>query len=242
MSQLLSDPRMIDYLVSSQPQLQAMGPNIREVMQSEEFRRTMTDPVMLRQMFEMNRMFSQMGMQMPGAPPAPRQPSFPAPGVTNTTAPRQGTPTPTGTTSPPPQNPFEAIFPPQQGSGGAPQSNPFMALFQNPYTNPVQPTSQQTNLPPPQPLGSPLPQQPSQQPPLGNTFSVPPTSAAPPAQPDLTSFYSLLQNLSSMQQTLGGAPQAAPAPVAADTRPLEERYQVSSPYIFLTIGPIETIE
>ena len=98
MSQMLSDPRMVDFLIQSQPQLQAMGPGIRQVMQSEEFRRTMTDPNMLRNMFEMNRMFTQMGMQVPGMPTAPRPQTFPAPGVTNTTAAHQqtarGTPPP----------------------------------------------------------------------------------------------------------------------------------------------------
>src|SRR5438045_9764434 len=86
MTQLLADPRMVDYLIQSQPQLQAMGPGLRQVMQSEEFRRTLTDPTMLRNMFEMNRMFTQMGMQAPGMPGAPRPQNFPLPGVTNTTA------------------------------------------------------------------------------------------------------------------------------------------------------------
>ena len=39
MNQVLSDPRMVDYLIQSQPQLQAMGPGIRQYMQSDEFRR-----------------------------------------------------------------------------------------------------------------------------------------------------------------------------------------------------------
>src|ERR1700730_10813702 len=85
MSQVLSDPRMVDYLIQSQPQLQAMGPGVRQYMQSEEFRRMMTDPNMFRNMMEMNRMFSQMGMQVPGMPTARQQSGFPAPGVTNTT-------------------------------------------------------------------------------------------------------------------------------------------------------------
>src|SRR5437773_113703 len=99
MTQLLADPRMVDYLIQSQPQLQAMGPGIRQVMQSEEFRRTLTDPTMLRNVFEMNRMFTQMGMQGPGMPPT-RQQNFPLPGVTNTTAVHQQTAR--GTPPPPP--------------------------------------------------------------------------------------------------------------------------------------------
>src|SRR5271169_832403 len=146
MSQVLSDPRMVDYLIQTQPQLQAMGPGIRQVMQSEEFRRTMTDPNTLRSMFEMNRMFQQMGMQVPGMPGGARQPSFPAPGVTNTTAPNQQQPgARSGMTSPSPQgqqqapaNPFEAMFPtPLQGQGTNTNTpNPFMALFNQPYASP----------------------------------------------------------------------------------------------------------
>src|ERR1700690_3042752 len=85
MGQVLADPRMVDYLIQSQPQLQAMGPGVRQYMQSEEFRRNVTDPNMIRNMFEMNRMFAQMGMQIPGMPPKRPQQNFPAPGVTNTT-------------------------------------------------------------------------------------------------------------------------------------------------------------
>ena len=161
MNQVLSDPRMIDYLIQSQPQLQSMGPGVRQLMQSEEFRRTMTDPNSLRNMLEMNRMFAQMGMQVPGMPAPRSAQSFPAPGVTNTTPAHQqqpqqqqggipgrspqGQPGGLGAQSPPQTlgaNPFDALFFPQLGGtgqqggqqqGGNAATNPFTSLFPPTY-------------------------------------------------------------------------------------------------------------
>jgi ubiquilin len=238
MGQVLADPRMVDYLIQSQPQLQAMGPGIRQYMQSEEFRRTMTDPNMIRNMFEMNRMFAQMGMQVPGMPPTRPQSSFPAPGVTNTTSTQHQQPANRAMTSSPaggqqhPQqvNPFEAMFPPaQQGQGATNTSNPFIALF---------PTAQ-PGVQPPNPFGSPPPQtqgqqQPQQhvfggpQPPLnsqqaglGNLYSsTPPPPQQQQAQqpfgqigqnqqpPNMASMFSMLQNLQSLLPP-GSAPATA---------------------------------
>src|SRR5579862_7807640 len=139
MNQLLGDPRMIDYLIQSQPQLQAMGPGVRQLMQSEEFRRTMTDPNAIRNMMEMNRMFQSMGMQIPGMPPSRPAGGFPAPGVTNTTPQPAANPARPMSASPPPQqpgqpqqpiNPFDSLFPPagNAGAGLTNSTNPFMGL------------------------------------------------------------------------------------------------------------------
>jgi len=243
MSQVLSDPRMVDYLIQTQPQLQQMGPGIRQVMQSEEFRRTMTDPTTLRSMFEMNRMFQQMGMQVPGMPTAAaRQPSFPAPGVTNTTAPNQQTGPRTGATSPSPQgqqqapvNPFEAMFsPPVSSQATNPNTpNPFMALFNQPYASPPlqqppqqhQQQGQQQQAPPQhqpqQGLGAQSPPLNSQQPPFGNMYAAPQQQQSTPAYgqgqqpvPDLQAMYSMLQNMQSMFGQGGTAanPSAAGVP------------------------------
>jgi ubiquilin len=242
MSQVLSDPRMVDYLIQTQPQLQQMGPGIRQVMQSEEFRRTMTDPTTLRSMFEMNRMFQQMGMQVPGMPGGARQPSFPAPGVTNTTAPNQQTGARTGVSSPPPAgqqqapvNPFESMFsPPVQGQGTNPNTpNPFMALFNQPYASPpLQQTTQQqpgqqqqtpSQHQPQQGLGAQSPPLNAQQPPFGNLFAPPQQQQSPPAYgqtqqpapaPDIQSMMSMLQNMQSMfgQGGTAGNPLAGGVP------------------------------
>jgi len=265
MNQLLADPRMIDYLIQSQPSLQAMGPGIRQVMQSEEFRRTMTDPTMLRNMMEMNRMFSQMGMQVPGMPGAPRPPSFPAPGVTNTTAPsqaqRNAAPTQQASQQNPPQaNPFDALFSPTSQQ----TPNPFTTLFAPQPSGQQPPSTQPQTYPgrstaPQQPFGASY-QQPSSvgagQMPPQNPFAA---SGQPPP-PDLGSMISMLQNLQQLQTLLhpvqpgaASAPAPAPAPASAslapaDTRPLEERYQVSvfkflvGDSLTIFTGPIATIE
>src|SRR5579859_7465206 len=220
MSQVLSDPRMVDYLIQSQPQLQAMGPGVRQYMQSDEFRRMMTDPNMFRNMMEMNRMFSQMGMQVPGMPAARQQTSFPAPGVTNTTQP-QHQQTATRQTSPNPQqpaNPFEAMFPPPpQGQDVGTAPNPFMALFPTAQSGAQSPFGS-----PPPPLGfaSPPSQTPGQQQQphgfasqslpvnssqggLGSPYSAPqqptqPSFGLPQQPPNQQSLWSMLQSLNSM--------------------------------------------
>ena len=268
---------MVDYLIQTQPQLQAMGPGIRQFMQSEEFRRTITDPAMLRNIVEMNRMVQQMGIQVPGMPGAGRQQSFPAPGVTNTTPPNQQTGARTGVTSSPPQgqqqapvNPFEAMFssPPPAPGTNTNTPNPFMALLNQPYASPA---LQQTAQPQPQqqqqqqaPQQQPPPQhQPQQgfgtqstplnqlQPPFGSLYATPHSQQQQqPSQPafgqgqqppqDFQSMLSMLQNLQSVlgqggtpASALPGAvpnlyvPAAPPPAASADSRPLEERYQVN---------------
>jgi ubiquilin len=222
MSQVLSDPRMVDYLIQSQPQLQAMGPGVRQYMQSDEFRRIMTDPNMFRNMMEMNRMFSQMGMQVPGMPPARQQSNFPAPGVTNTTQPQhqQAANRTTAGTQQQPSNPFEAMWPPPlqgQGQSVANAPNPFMALFptaqpgaQSPFGSPP-PRSTFGNPPPPasvpqqqpQGFGSPSPPLNSPQGGIGSPYSA---AQQPGTQPfgqgqqpaNLQSMWSMLQGLNSM--------------------------------------------
>jgi len=131
MNEMLRNPQMMDYLIEQSPQLRGMGPQVRQMMQSDQFRQMLTNPQMFRQMREMQRMFGG------GAAPGQAQSAFPAPGAnpttesdetnrdTSTTAgsnTTQGTNTP-GTDAA--SNPFAALFP-----GGAP-ANPF-AMFGNP--------------------------------------------------------------------------------------------------------------
>jgi ubiquilin len=197
MNQVLSDPRMVDYLIQSQPQLQAMGPGIRQYMQSDEFRRTMTDPTMLRNIFEMNRMFSQMGIQVPGMPNTQQRPSFPAPGVTDTTPQHQqhqqpanrsatGSPAPASQQQQP--NPFTSVFPPpaQPAQAGTNPTNPFAALFGG--VQQPQPGNQfNTHSGVQSPFGSPPPQgqQTHQQP---NPFGTVPFGTQYPGQPPQTLY------------------------------------------------------
>ncbi|GAA5922434.1 hypothetical protein JCM1841_004908 [Sporobolomyces salmonicolor] len=53
MNQLLSDPAVVDQVIASNPQLQAMGPQVRQLMQSEHFRSFLTNPAAMQNMMQM---------------------------------------------------------------------------------------------------------------------------------------------------------------------------------------------
>lgn len=119
MNEALQNPAIIDMMIQQNPMLREMGPGVRQMMQSPEFRRMLTDPNAIRQMAQMQRAMGGLGGFGQGA----GNTAFPAPGVTNTTPEEnrnaqqqanQGT-----TATPPPFNPFLA------GAAG----NPFAALF-----------------------------------------------------------------------------------------------------------------
>jgi ubiquilin len=118
LNEALNNPAMIDMMIQSAPGLRD-NPHAREMLQSPEFRRMMTNPEAIRQAAQLRRM---MGGGGAGA--------FPAPGVTDTTpAGAAGSNPNAGTT---PFNPFAAA------PGGA---NPFAALFGGqgaPGTTPAQ--------------------------------------------------------------------------------------------------------
>jgi len=84
MNELLSNPQMLEYLIQSNPMLQSLGPEARQIMQSDMFRQMMTNPDIIRHMGAFGGrggggMFGGMGGGA-GAPPA-----FPEPGRTDTT-------------------------------------------------------------------------------------------------------------------------------------------------------------
>ncbi|KAK4698862.1 UDP-N-acetylglucosamine/UDP-N-acetylgalactosamine diphosphorylase, partial [Phenoliferia sp. Uapishka_3] len=60
---LLRDPAVVEQVIASNPELRAMGPQVRQLMQSEQFRSFLTNPDSMRQMTEMMR-----GGGMPGMP------------------------------------------------------------------------------------------------------------------------------------------------------------------------------
>lgn len=53
MGNMLRNPAVIDQVIASNPQLAAMGPQVRELMQSEQFRSFLTNPEAMRQMMAM---------------------------------------------------------------------------------------------------------------------------------------------------------------------------------------------
>lgn len=135
MREAMNNPQFIDMMINANPGLRQMGPQARQVLQSDYFRRLMTDPQALRSMMQMQQ---QMGMGGFGGMGG--QEAFPAPGVTNTTETRDGqTPGAQNNQTQQPssqqqaqQNPFAAL-----GTMGA---NPFASLFGPP---PPFPTTQQ---------------------------------------------------------------------------------------------------
>lgn len=68
MNNLLSNPQMLDYLIAQSPQLRAMGPQAREMLQSPFFRQMLSNPEMMRGMMQMQGMA---GMGGSGGFPAP---------------------------------------------------------------------------------------------------------------------------------------------------------------------------
>ncbi len=137
LSEALANPDVVDQMIRSNPMLQGMGPQVRQMMQDPNFRRMMTDPAQLRQLSQMGRqfgggMFGGMGGRGPGG-----EGGFPAPGVTDTMpeaaeGERGANAQQTTTTSQPPPNPF-AMFGNPGATGGpgaaAAGANPFAALF-----------------------------------------------------------------------------------------------------------------
>ncbi|RAK87713.1 ubiquitin-like protein DskB [Aspergillus costaricaensis CBS 115574] len=115
-NEALQNPAMIDMMIQQNPMLREMGPGVRQMMQSPEFRRMLTDPNSIRQMVQMQRAMGGGGLGGGGA--------FPAPGVTNTTPEaNRDAQNNTGTT-PTPGAAFNPFMPAGLGAG-----NPFAALF-----------------------------------------------------------------------------------------------------------------
>ncbi|TFY74613.1 hypothetical protein EWM64_g9398, partial [Hericium alpestre] len=56
MTSVMSNPAVLDQILASNPQLAAMGPQVREVLQSERFRQIMSNPEALRGMLQMSNM------------------------------------------------------------------------------------------------------------------------------------------------------------------------------------------
>lgn len=158
MNEALQNPQVVDMMIQQNPQLRAMGPQARTFLQSDQFRRMITDPQTLRQMGELQRA---MGMGPLGQGEGGNS-AFPMPGVTNTTPGDNTNDTERSnaeigsTTNPqnPPStggvagsmnagNPFAALFnpafqagsppPTTEGAGsqqpGSNQPNPFSLLF-----------------------------------------------------------------------------------------------------------------
>ncbi|KAI5952940.1 hypothetical protein CANMA_005041 [Candida margitis] len=120
---MLSNPQMLDFMIQQNPQLRAMGPQVREMMQSPMFRQMMTNPEMLRSMMQMQQAGGANPFGGLGGAGSGTDSSFPAPGA-NPTAEgptsgdnNSGTNQSSGNTA-------------TQGNAAS-QGNPFAGLFPN---------------------------------------------------------------------------------------------------------------
>ncbi|KAI9734253.1 MAG: hypothetical protein M1834_002357 [Cirrosporium novae-zelandiae] len=147
MNEALQNPTVLDMMIQQNPMLRNMGPMARQIVSSPEFRQMLTNPAMIRQAMQMQRAMGGMGPF--GGAGGGEGGSFPAPGVTNTTAAENrngggtsatpGQANTTGTPQPP-ANPFSMLggmfgAPPAQPQTGSPNTqtppNPFAAMFAN---------------------------------------------------------------------------------------------------------------
>ncbi|KAL5333941.1 hypothetical protein BJX70DRAFT_379560 [Aspergillus crustosus] len=122
-NEALQNPAMIDMMIQQNPMLRDV-PGARQMMQSPEFRRMLTDPNSLRNMMQLQRAMGGSGLGGAGAGGGG---AFPAPGVTDSTTDETGNAQnnngDNATPGAPPLNPF---MPQGLGAGAG---NPFAALF-----------------------------------------------------------------------------------------------------------------
>lgn len=143
MNEMLSNPQMIDFLIQSNPQLQALGPQARQMFQSPMFRQMLTNPAMLRQSMQMAEMMGlSRGMNSFGSANSNNNNSdFPAPGGEDTTTDTNNNNNNNNTTSTSSNS---------QTASNSMAQNPFAALL-NPSLNPfanlsgVNPTANSAN-------------------------------------------------------------------------------------------------
>lgn len=109
MNSLLLNPEMLDFMINQNPQLRAMGPQVRAMLQSPMFRAMLQNPETLRSMMAMSR--QQAGGAAGGA--------FPAPGLNPTLGGdgADGSEPSSGSTG--------------AAAGGAAAANPFASMFPN---------------------------------------------------------------------------------------------------------------
>ncbi|KAL2814564.1 hypothetical protein BDW59DRAFT_20626 [Aspergillus cavernicola] len=121
-NEALQNPAMIDMMIQQNPMLRDV-PGARQMMQSPEFRRMLTDPNSLRHMMQLQRAMG--GSGLGGGGGGGGAGAFPAPGVTNTT-PEGGenAQNNSGANTTPGAPMFNPFTPQGLGAG-----NPFAALF-----------------------------------------------------------------------------------------------------------------
>ncbi|OJT05628.1 Deubiquitination-protection protein dph1 [Trametes pubescens] len=134
MSGVMANPAVLDQIIASNPQLAAMGPQVREVFRSERFRQMMSNPETLRMMLQMSSLMRESGGGAPGlgglgalgglGGAGAGNGGFPAPGLPSTA--RQQQPEGAGAGAQPPAGspPAAGGFPNYFSPFGAPYSYP----------------------------------------------------------------------------------------------------------------------
>ncbi|EGW32703.1 uncharacterized protein SPAPADRAFT_60059 [Spathaspora passalidarum NRRL Y-27907] len=128
MNAMLSDPQMLDFMIQQNPQLRAMGPQARELLQSPMFRQMFSNPEMLRMMSQLGGRGGAFGGAGAGGASA-----FPAPGANpNFEGPATGDASTGNTTDASAGTTPGAGSTPGLGAGAASAAaNPFASLFPN---------------------------------------------------------------------------------------------------------------
>lgn len=119
MRSMLSNPQMLDYLIEQSPQLRAMGPAAREMLQSDYMRNMLTNPQAMRSMMDFQRSMGSMQSGNANAFPAPGNPNGEQTPEQDTAA-STAAAVPTGAAA---ANPFASMF-----GAGAAGANPFAAF------------------------------------------------------------------------------------------------------------------
>lgn len=129
MSSVMSNPAILDQIIASNPQLAAMGPQVRQVFQSERFREMLSNPEQLQRMLQMAAMFQDSGSPFAanpfGALGGAGAGGFPAPGIPSTGN-AASAPTPGQTGATPAAAAGFPSFPPPANVNAA--ANPFGAI------------------------------------------------------------------------------------------------------------------
>jgi ubiquilin len=144
MRSMLSNPQMLDYMIQQSPQLRAMGPAARELLQSDYVKNMLTNPQAMRGMMEFQRaMGGAGGLGAPGATTS----SFPSPGNPNETSSNtemtgnaessNNTSTTNTAATNAAINPFASLFGANPAAGANAGAGGFGGLGANPFLNPA---------------------------------------------------------------------------------------------------------
>ncbi|KAI3404316.2 hypothetical protein KGF56_002836 [Candida oxycetoniae] len=121
MNAMLSNPQMLDFMIQQNPQLRAMGPQARQMLQSPLFRQMLTNPELMRSALQMGQLGGGSGGNLFGGAAGGLGSSFPAPGANPTT---EGAASETSEGSA-----DNRQVGTNANSGGAAAANPFAGLF-----------------------------------------------------------------------------------------------------------------